>query len=51
MDATRCRSLSQCVNGRGVIEHLRRYAAPPLAQQSRVAGDAYDWSLNDAEGI
>ena len=40
---------------RGVIEHLRRYAAAPLAaalaEQSRIAGDAYDWSLNDAKGI
>ncbi|MEQ1439256.1 DUF547 domain-containing protein [Fontimonas sp. SYSU GA230001] len=36
----------------GVIAHLRRYAAPPLAQQlagiSSIAGDAYDWALNDA---
>ena len=40
---------------RGVIEHLRRYAAAPLAaalaEQSRIAGDAYDWSLNDAKSI
>jgi hypothetical protein len=38
---------------RGVIAHLRRYAAPPLAQalagQDRIAGDSYDWSLNDAK--
>lgn len=36
----------------GVIEHLRRYAnadlAPRLASVTRVAEDAYDWSLNDA---
>jgi hypothetical protein len=40
---------------RGVIAHLRRYAAPPLAQalarQTRIAADEYDWSLNDAKGI
>jgi hypothetical protein len=38
---------------RGVIEHLRRYAAPPLAPtlapQASIAGDSYDWSLNDAK--
>ena len=36
----------------GVIEHLRRYAAPALAEQlanaARIADDAYDWTLNDA---
>jgi Protein of unknown function, DUF547 len=40
---------------RGVIAHLRRYAAPPLAQalasQTRIAGDGYDWSLNDASAL
>jgi uncharacterized protein DUF547 len=40
-------------NDRGVIEHLRRYAAPPLAPtlapQATIAGDSYDWSLNDAK--
>jgi len=40
---------------RGAIEHLRHYAAPPLAEalarQSRIAGDGYDWSLNDAKGM
>lgn len=38
---------------RGVIAHLRRYAAPPLAEalarETRVAGDEFDWSLNDAK--
>lgn len=36
----------------GVIEHLRRYAAPALAaglaHVDRIASDRYDWSLNDA---
>ncbi len=36
----------------GVIRHLRRYASEPLAAQlegvTRVAGNSYDWSLNDA---
>lgn len=36
----------------GVIAHLRRYADPPLARAlaavSRIDGDRYDWSLNDA---
>jgi hypothetical protein len=36
-----------------VIAHLRRYAAPPLATTlesvSKIAGDEYDWALNDAE--
>jgi hypothetical protein len=36
-----------------VIAHLRRYAAPPLAaalaHETRIAGDAFDWSLNDAK--
>jgi hypothetical protein len=38
---------------RGVIAHLQRYAAPPLApalaEQASIAGDSYDWSLNDAK--
>lgn len=42
-------------NDRGVIEHLRHYAAPPLApalaHQASIAGDSYDWSLNDAKGV
>lgn len=36
----------------GVIEHLRKYAAGPLASQlegfSRIGGTDYDWALNDA---
>jgi hypothetical protein len=36
----------------GVIAHLRRHAAPPLAARlaagAAIAEDAYDWSLNDA---
>ncbi len=36
----------------GVIEHLRRYAEPPLAaalgEVDRISGDDYDWALNDA---
>jgi hypothetical protein len=35
----------------GVIEHLRRHAAPALAarlRQTAIAEDAYDWALNDA---
>ena len=40
---------------RGVIAHLRRYAAPPLAQalasQTSIGGDSYDWSLNDAGAL
>jgi hypothetical protein len=36
----------------GVLAHLRRYAAPPLAarleRHSRIDDYAYDWSLNDA---
>lgn len=39
-------------NERGVVEHLGRYATPPLAQAllgvDGVSGYAYDWSLNDA---
>ena len=35
----------------GVIGHLRRYAEPPLAARlngtKRIAGDRYDWALND----
>lgn len=34
------------------IEHLRRYAEPPLQaalqEMTRISGDDYDWSLNDA---
>lgn len=37
---------------RGVIEHLRRYARPPLAQAlvgiSAISATRYDWALNDA---
>jgi len=36
----------------GVLAHLRRHAAPPLAarltDRTTIAGDAYDWTLNDA---
>jgi len=36
----------------GVIAHLRRYAAPPLAARlgtvTAIADHAYDWALNDA---
>lgn len=36
----------------GVLRHLRRYAAPPLAREleaiESIDDDAYDWSLNDA---
>ena len=36
-----------------IIAHLRRYAAPPLAAAlapiTGIAGDQYDWSLNDAK--
>lgn len=39
-------------NEAGVIEHLRRYAAGPLAQSlagvRTIASHAYDWALNDA---
>jgi hypothetical protein len=38
-----------------IIAHLRRYAAPPLAQAlapiTAIAGDRYDWSLNDAKRL
>lgn len=38
----------------GVIAHLRRFAtgahAAALAAVSRIDGDRYDWSLNDAKG-
>jgi len=38
----------------GVLDHLRKYAAPPLAAQlaarHKIDGDAYDWRLNDFEG-
>lgn len=37
-----------------VLNHLQQYAEPPLktalAGASRVSGDYYDWSLNDAAG-
>jgi hypothetical protein len=37
----------------GVIAHLRRHARPELAQAlagiGRIAGDRYDWTLNDAK--
>jgi hypothetical protein len=37
---------------RGVIEHLRRYARPPLAAAlagiDHISADDYDWRLNDA---
>lgn len=36
----------------GVIAHLKKYAAPPLATQlagiGEISGDDYDWALNDA---
>lgn len=39
---------------RAVIEHLRRYAEPPLAARlarfTRIADHRYDWELNDAAG-
>jgi hypothetical protein len=39
----------------GVIAHLRRYAAPPLAAalaaETHIAGDSYDWALNDAAAL
>jgi hypothetical protein len=35
----------------GVIQHLRTYAAPPLASRlaaiTTISGDRYDWSLNE----
>lgn len=40
---------------RGVIEHLRRYAAPELVAAlrnvRRMGGYHYDWSLNDAASV
>lgn len=37
----------------GVIAHLKKYAAPALAQKlagvSRVSSDRYDWTLNDTK--
>ena len=37
----------------GVIAHLKKYAEPALAKElagiSRIGGDAYDWTLNDAK--
>lgn len=39
---------------KGVLEHLRKYAAPDLAAKlekaSGIASDSYDWSLNVANG-
>jgi hypothetical protein len=39
-------------NHKGVIEHLKKYAAPELSrsleEEKRFRGHAYDWSLNDA---
>jgi hypothetical protein len=36
----------------GVLAHLRRYAEPPLKRRlegiDAIAGDTYDWTLNDA---
>ena len=36
----------------GVIEHLKKYAKPELAQKlarvTKISGDQYDWGLNDA---
>jgi hypothetical protein len=36
----------------GVLDHLRHYAAPPLAAKlaafHKIDGDDYDWRLNDA---
>jgi len=38
---------------RGVIEHLRQFAAPNLTHHLKgitgIAGDAYDWSLNESK--
>ncbi|MCZ6711946.1 MAG: hypothetical protein O7B25_16390 [Gammaproteobacteria bacterium] len=38
-------------NDRGVIEHLKLYAAPDLARifedRMRLDGHSYDWSFND----
>jgi Protein of unknown function, DUF547 len=40
---------------RAVIAHLERYAQPALAavlaQETRIAGDSFDWSLNDEKGV
>lgn len=40
-------------NDQGVITHLRKYAAPPLAKalaiQTSIAGHDYDWTLNDVK--
>jgi hypothetical protein len=37
----------------GVLDHLRRYALPPLASKlasfDKIDGTDYDWSLNDAD--
>jgi hypothetical protein len=37
---------------RRLLAHLRRYAAPPLADELdgpvRIVDDGYDWTLNDA---
>jgi hypothetical protein len=40
-------------NETGVLDHLRKYAAPPLAAElaarRKIDGEAYDWRLNDLE--
>ena len=40
-------------NQKGIIEHLKIYAAPDLAQKLKgtksISDYAYDWSINDAE--
>ena len=40
---------------RAVIAHLRRYARPKLAEalarEAHIAGDSFDWSLNDAKRL
>ncbi len=40
-------------NEAGVLDHLRRYAAPPLTAElasfHKIDGDTYDWRLNDAD--
>ncbi|MBM3521829.1 MAG: DUF547 domain-containing protein [Alphaproteobacteria bacterium] len=41
-------------NDEGVIDHLKRFAAAPLAEAlagvTRIGTDQYDWALNDARG-
>lgn len=37
----------------GVLAHMRKYAAPPLAKKlsgKSIAGHVYDWSLNEPKG-